>query len=184
MSVNKRGDPGPLEMPVSVLMECREVTSGRWSEEQWDVISVVAGEQVAPEQARTPVLEEPGRRQYLWTGLKIRLYKDGCESYWYNLMSDTPFLFVVCFRNESEDGEEEVNPVLVTANQDEATGHIEIDDPVYSVPMPEKVHQWVERFVVENYVPEAKRKRKRKNWTEEAEHAEAPARSAPGSKPH
>jgi len=166
-------------------MECREVTSGRWSEEQWEVLSVVAGEQVGTgEPSRMLVHEEPGRRRYLWTGLKIRLYKDGCESYWYNLMSDTPYLFVVCFREENEDGDEEVSPVIVTPNQDEATGHIEIDDPVYSVPMPENVHQWVERFVVENYVPETKRKRKRRNWTEDTEHAEAPARSAPGSKPH
>jgi hypothetical protein len=30
------------------------------------------------------------------------------------------------------------------------------------------VHQWVERFVVENYVPEEKKKRKRTQWADES----------------
>jgi hypothetical protein len=50
---------------------------------------------------------------------------------------------------------------------------METDDRVYSVPMPEQVHQQVERFVVENYVPEQKKKRKRQQWAEESENVEA-----------
>ena len=61
--------------------------------------------------------------------------------------------------------------MLVTANQDEANAHMESDDPVYSVPMPDKVLQWVERFVVTRYEPEVKRKRKRKDWVEDSEYA-------------
>ena len=157
------------EIPVTVLVECRQARSGRWVEEQWQAIAVVAGKDVTSDEFETTLVHEDAEcRRYLWSGLRLSLYKDACESYWYNLMSDEPYLYVVCFAEEDEDGEECLHPVLVTADQQEATGHMETDDQVYSVPMPEQVHQWVERFVVENYVPEQKKKRKRKQWADES----------------
>ncbi len=157
------------EIPVTVLVECRQARSGRWVEEQWQAIAVVAGKDVTSDEFETTLVHEDAEcRRYLWSGLRLLLYKDACESYWYNLMSDEPYLYVVCFAEEDEDGEECLHPVLVTADQQEATGHMETDDQVYSVPMPEQVHQWVERFVVENYVPEQKKKRKRKQWADES----------------
>jgi len=162
----------PSVFPVSVLVERRMATVGRWSEPQWEAIAVVAGEDVSDEFGRTRVHHDDTRDQYLWTGLRVELFKDGCESYWYNLMSDNPRLFVICFEDD-EEGEDnmELRPVLVTANQDEANSHMETDNPVYSVPMPDKVLQWVERFVVNNYVPQMKRKRKRTDWVDDTEYA-------------
>ena len=136
----------PSEIPVTVLVECRQARSGRWVEDQWQAIAVVAGKDVASDALESTLVHEDDQcRRYLWSGLKLSLYKDACESYWYNLMSDEPYLYVVCFADENEDGEECLNPLLVTADQQEATGHMETDDQVYSVPMPEQVRQWVER---------------------------------------
>jgi hypothetical protein len=161
----------PSVVPVTVLVECRQARSGRWVEEQWEAVAVVAGEDVLADGIKSTLVHEDDEcRRYLWSGLKVSFYKDACESYWYNLMSDSPYLYVVCFEIEGEDGAISLNPVLVTANQQEATGHMETDDRVYSVPMPEQVHQWLERFVVENYVPAQKKKRKRRQWAEESEY--------------
>ncbi len=160
------------EFPVSVLMERRLASVGQWTQPQWEAIAVVAGEDLSRSVRRTQVHHDDSRDQYLWSGLKVELFKDGCESYWYNLQSDNPRLFVVCFiEDEHDDDELELKPVFVTANQDEANAHMESDDPVYSVPMPDKVLQWVERFVITNYEPEIKRKRKRKDWVEDSEYA-------------
>jgi hypothetical protein len=157
------------EMPVTVLVECRQARSGRWVEEQWQAVAVVAGKDVAGHVFESTLVHEDDQcRRYLWSGLRLSLYKDGCESYWYNLMSEQPYLYVVCFAEEDEEGAESLQPVLVTADQQEATGHMETDDQVYAVPMPEQVHQWVERFVVENYVPEEKKKRKRTQWADQS----------------
>jgi len=145
---------------------------GPWTEPQWDAVAVIVGEDVSQVPECTQVHHDENRDQYLWTGLRVELFKDGCESYWYNLMSDNPRLFVICFEDdEGEDDEIELRPVLVTANQDEANSHMETDDQVYSVPMPDNVLQLVERFVVTYYQPEIKRKRKRENWVEESEYA-------------
>ena len=176
MTEAPQGQRMPTEIPVTVLLECRQARVGRWVEDQWQAIAVVAGEQVTTTESTTTLVHEDAEcRRYLWTGFTLALYKDACESYWYNLMSGTPFLYVICQLDESEDGEVSLIPALVSADQQEATGHMETDDQVYSVPMPEQVHQWLERFVVENYVPEQKKKRKRQQWAKDSEHVEAAA---------
>lgn len=163
-------------IPVGILLERRLARVGRWTQPQWDIAAIVGGRDVAAEERRfTLVADAQEQRQYLFSGLTLRLYKDACESYWYNLMSDAPRLFVVCFEQEEDErpldekGRAlEVLPVLVTASQDEAGAHMESDDHVYSVPMPMKIHQWLEQFVVEHYTPEQKKKRKRRNWSDPA----------------
>lgn len=174
MSDKPRDKSAATEIPVTVLVECRQASSGRWVQEQWEAVAVVAGKDVMTDESKTTLVHEDSEcRRYLWSGLRLVLFKDACESYWYNLMSGTPYLYVICYTEETDNGEESLNPVLVTADQQEASGHMETDDRVYSVPMPEQVHQWVERFVVENYVPAQKKKRKRQQWAKESEHVEA-----------
>ena len=176
--------PAANEMAVTVLVECREARSGRWVEQQWEAVAVVAGEEVGPADSKsTLVHEDDASRRFVWSGLKVTLYRDACESYWYNLMSGRPYLYVICEMIEGDDGDERLTPFMVTADQQEATGHMETDDRVYSVPMPEKVHRWAERFVLENYVPAQKKKRRRQEWTEESDSdvkaaADGPSRPA------
>ena len=174
MSETPQRHANPSEIPVTVLVECRQARVGQWVEDQWEAIAVIAGEEVVTTESTTTLIHEDAEcRRYLWTGFRLALYKDACESYWYNLMSGKPYLFVICHVDEDEDGETSLIPALVTADQQEATGHMETDDQVYSVPMPEHVHQWLERYVVENYVPAQKKKRKRQQWAKESEHVEA-----------
>ncbi len=162
-----------LRIPVSVVLERRIARVGPWSQVQWDAVAAVAGEEVVSERgAATLVHEDDECRRFLWSGLVVELFPDGCESYWYNLLSERPSLFVVCFErdeDEDEEGGTELVPAVVTASQDEANAHLESDDPVYSVPMPEKIVEWVERFVVENYEPEVRKKRRREDWSRGSE---------------
>lgn len=160
-----------LRIPVSVVLERRIARVGPWSQVQWEAVAAVAGEAVVSERgAATLVHEDEESRRYLWPGLVVELFPDGCEGYWYNLLSERPSLFVVCFeRDEEEDDEIELIPAIVTASQDEANAHLETDDPVYSVPMPDRIVESVERYVVENYEPEVKKKRKRDDWARESE---------------
>lgn len=130
----------------------------------WHLDGVIAGEGVgAVANAAISVRADAGVEQVLWPGFALQLYKDGAESYWYNLVGRTPSVFVVC----RENGDGELEPVTVTANCDEANAHVEADDVVFAAPMPPEIYRWIEQFVVTNYVPRVPRKRKRKAWTEE-----------------
>ena len=147
-------------------------TMGQWTSPQWEALAVVAGEGMLADAVAWTLVDEAadGTARYLWSGLRIALHKDACESYWYNLLSERPYLFVVCFQDEEAGtAVEELMPVLVTAGQDEANAHLESDDLVFSAPMPETIHRWLEAFVVHNYVPERKKKRKRRDWVQESE---------------
>ena len=159
------------QFPVSVLMERRLARVGQWQQYQWECIAVVAGEDVVDDTSGCTLVSDDGdRARFMFSGLEVGLFKDGCESYWYNLQSDAPYLFVICFHDEEADDEAmAVDPVFVTPSQDEANAHMESEDLVFSVPMPDKVVEWVERFVVDHYEPYVKKKRKRRDWAEESD---------------
>ncbi len=166
--------PGSAQQAVSVLVERRLSSNGRWSQYQWQCVSVLACREMAAEQGGcTLVNEDPetATSRYIWSGLNIELFKDGCESYWYNLLSEIPYLFVICFHDDMNDDDDPraLQPVLVTPNQDEANAHMESEDQVFSIPMPDHIVEWVEAYVMDHYDPVIKKKRKRRDWAKESE---------------
>lgn len=148
--------------PVSIIMQHRRIENNFWESEKWEVKAVIAGgdkNDGVPEKmiSRIGVDDE----QYIWKNYQINLFKDEVESYYFNIISDTPYVFVVC-QDQEDDGH--LIPFTVTVNYDEASSYMELDDEVFQVPMPPEIYLWVEEFVVNNYVPMKKKKRKRENW--------------------
>ena len=151
---------------VAVIMQRARVQRGPWSVQSWSAASVVAGEHIAGQRAGcTLIREDEEEAQYLWSGLALELYRDEAEAYWYNLTSESPSLFVIC--HESPDGE--LTPFRVTADRDAAAVCLESDDQVFAVPVPPEIYQSLEQFVVKHFVPQERKKRKRKNWSEAIE---------------
>ena len=139
--------------------------SSRWAADSWAVKGVVCGDQYRHRGAGKVLLRERGEaREYLFSGLMLRLYRDEAESYYHNLMASSPQLYVVA-RTEESGGR--IEPFHVTASFDEANAYLEVDDEVDSVTMPPEVAVWVERFVLDHYVPEPRKKRKRRDWRAE-----------------
>ena len=101
-----------------------------------------------------------GNAQFLYTGFTLKLHKDEVESYYFNLMGERPSIFVIC----SEDESGQLTPFLATPSYDEATAHTEVEEHVFSLPIPPEVYRWIEQFVLEHYRPTRKKKRKRANW--------------------
>lgn len=155
------------KFPVALLMERRQIQQGYWILPHWQLLGVIAGNSLAGKDlGRVAVHSENNCEQFLWTGFGLRLFKDSAESYWYNLVGKTPSLFVVC----RTDTKYELAPFIVTADYDEAASHMEADDTVFSAPMPPEIYPWLEQYVVANYQPREKKKRKRKSWLEESKY--------------
>lgn len=143
--------------PLAVLTRYVLTPDLAWSDGRWQVEGVVAGEQVdhgdgEPRQIHNEV--------WLWPGLEVSLHKDQAESYYMNLVSEKPSVFLVCTHTP----EGQLKPVLVTLSFDEAAAYEEGDQVIADAPMPAEIYQWLEAFVVAHYVPEKRRKRKRDNW--------------------
>ena len=71
---------------------------------------------------------------------------------------------MVCEQEEEDDS---LHPLLVTVSYDEMASYIEVDTPVFDLPIPPPVYEWVEGWVLENYQPQQKHKRVRKEWADE-----------------
>jgi len=151
--------------PVSIVMQHRLIENNIWQAEQWEVEAVIAGGNDTtnniPERRVSRIGSE--EEKYIWVNYQISLFVDEAESYYFNIISDTPFVFVVC---RDEEGDGELIPFNVSVNYDEAASYMELDDHVFQVPMPPEIYRWLEAFVVNNYVPVKKKKRKLENWKE------------------
>lgn len=144
---------------VSVITAHEPVANNRWITERWRVVGVVAARaETQLNGARTMIYSGADGTQYLWPGFELRLYPDESESYYRNLLGQTPSVYVTC--QVDEDGE--LIPVGTTADYAEAGARREAGDEVAAVSMPPEVYRWVEAFVVQHFKPEEpKMKRKR-----------------------
>lgn len=150
----------PDNFPVSVIMESRPSTSP-WLDLSWNAVGICSIDNgVSDESSTEKIIKQGDIEQVIYSELKLRLYADECESYYHNLMSPQPGCFIVA--RETADGRPV--PFLVTLSFDEAHAYHEGDDLVYSVPIPAELYRWAEAYVIENYLPVKRKKRKRKDW--------------------
>lgn len=151
-----------VSLPVAVVMGRRVVTGKGWQVPSWQVTGVVAGAELAAQQARgAPIRSDDGEDHFLWGGLVLELFRDAAGSYWANLTGQQPSLFVLC----QEDEQGRLVPQAVTADHDEAGSAVEVDERVFAAPIPPEIYHHIEAFVVEHHVPQEKHRRKRADWS-------------------
>lgn len=149
------------QFPVSILVDYAHTPENRWQAGRWRVSSLIAGGQGQGEAIqRTRLRGDAKDQQFLWTGFNVELHKDDAESYYFNIITDTPRVFVICTVGDDD----QLRPLIVTLSPDEAASYLESEETVESVAMPAELYRWVEQFVLEHYVPEKKKKRKRESW--------------------
>lgn len=146
-------------LPVSVILERRR-TDNPWAEFIWTAIGIAVGDRETPEPRL--IRDDGMSAAYLVGGLRVTLYVDECESYYYNLVSDSPRAYVVA--HADSDVQRPV-PFHVTMSFDEAHAYLEGEDQIYAVEVPPELYRWTEAFVIANYFPERKRKRKLRDWS-------------------
>jgi hypothetical protein len=141
-------------LSVTLRREMRERKG--WQFPAWSLA------EIAPD-ARQPGLVESNPAEaihdFCWTGLRLSLQRSNAETYWYNLTSQTPSLFVIC----REDPQYGLVPSMISIDQDESAREQESEGEIFSVPMPRWIIDALERFVMTHYRPEprgGKRRRK------------------------
>lgn len=151
--------------PVSVILEKRP-SSSQWADAYWTVIGLIVGESEADDNATNNdsgmklLHSQNDIEQYRYAGLSVTLYKDECESYYHNLMSPKPGCYVI---TDKEDSEQPI-PFKVSMSFDEAHSYQEGGKEIFAVDIPNELYLWIEAYVLDNYFPEKKRKRKLNDW--------------------
>lgn len=147
-------------VPVTVILERRRANS-EWADFTWRASGITCGEH-ANNGLSHPVRETSDLALFLVGGLDIALYEDECESYYFNLVSDTPRAYVLA---HSQGTDAPPEPFRVSMSFDEAHAYLEGDDEIFEVDVPAELYMRVESFVIANYFPEKKTKRKLRDWT-------------------
>ncbi len=151
----------PTSMPVSVIMQSQPSTSP-WVDETWTALAVTIPEP-AEQNTTQPreIYSHEESRQILYPGFHVTLYADESESYYHNLMSPQPGCFIIA---NNDNPQARPIPQKISLSFDEAHAYLEGDAEIFAVPIPPELYRWTERFVLENYCPEQRKKRKNNDW--------------------
>lgn len=126
--------------PVAVVMEWRQLHD-RWGSESWRAQAVLPDPVDAVPGIR--LLDQEGDyRQYLVSGLTIRLFRDDVEGYYVNWAAPQPRVFIMW---RLQDGR--AQPVLATVSYAEGVRFADAGEQVDGVPMPPLLHDWLGAFI-------------------------------------
>jgi len=157
---DKLAEPAPAVFSLSVVMQ-RSPASSPWQQYVWEAAGVTATHWEDDVPKAVHLVHQDGElRHYLYSGFRLQLYADECESYYHNLCSPSPRIFVLA----REDQEAVPVPFLVSLSFDEANAYQEGDELVYAVAIPPELYRWCELFVLNHFVPEKRKKRRRTEW--------------------
>lgn len=150
-----------LVFPVALVLDYQAGNTASGRVGGWRLIGAVAGQHgLSPGRVVTRMHKNDTSEQVLCAGYSLTLHRDDAESYYCNLMGEKPSLFVICREQPGERPE----PARVTASYGEAASYSEVDESVHAIAIPPEIYRWIEAYVLEYYVPEKHRKRKRDNW--------------------
>lgn len=135
----------------------KQTSKHPWGEDVWSLAGVVPG--LSPTELSK--LEVQGE-VHLWPDLALKLFSLHGDSYYHNLMSEQPKIYLVC--NHNNDSSTVPKPLLMTVDYDEAASYMETGEWVFSASLPEEQCLWLERFVLTYYQPQESKKRRRKKW--------------------
>jgi hypothetical protein len=141
-----------ITLPVAVILE-RRLTSNRWVPIKWEAIGILPD---AGEVAGSAVFADAEATHYIYGGFSLSLHRDEAENYFLNIGGTDPKVFVM-WRLEDE----VAKPYQVSVSFGEAARWMDSGENVDGVAMPPDIARWVSDYVVENYVPEVKKPRKR-----------------------
>jgi len=114
--------------PMQVRLKKESQQSGRWLNESWKIDALLPNQDGDPS----------------FSPLKLQLHRDDRTAYRFNLNSQQPHLFLLCSEDECDGA---LNPLHITASQEEAASFMDGEHTVLETPMPEAVQCWIDSYL-------------------------------------
>jgi len=147
-----------LSLSVGVIV-AREDSDNQWQDHVWRVAGVVIG--ADPQDTWREIDRGPGVVHYFAGTRELEVFRKETEAYQVNLENKVPVVYVVMRENDDFDGPP-LDLHLVTVSAYEAQDYLDTGEEIVdTVPMPEPLIAWVQRYVDRNHVEEKFVKRKR-----------------------
>ena len=145
---------------AAVVMQ-RVRIDNRWQPWRWSLADVVPHEDGFGTAARL-LFKSDDQQRWLHPGFKVELHVGDAEGYYLNVTTEQPCFWVV-WRMEEEAllaDEPMAVPHIVTVSYHDAGRWLDAQETVEQMPMPASVAQWVQAFVDQHHVLEAKRRQR------------------------
>ena len=145
---------------VAVVMR-REHIDNRWQPWRWVLADVVPHEESFGDHARL-LLKDDSEERWLHPGFVVELFLGDAEGYYLNVTTPQPCFWVVWRMEEMALLADEpiAVPQIVTLSYHDAGRWLDAQETVEQVPAHPDVVQWLQNFVTEHHVLEAKRRQR------------------------
>ena len=155
----------------------RERIDNRWQPWRWALSDVVPQQSSFGTRARL-LLKSADEERWLHPGFKVELLVTDAEGYYLNVTTEQPCFWVVWRMEEEPALADEVMavPTIVTLSYHDAGRWLDAQENVEQVPAPADVVRWLQTFVEENHVLEAKRRQRPQSFKTLQDRFGAPAR--------
>ena len=163
-------------MDVAVVMR-RERIDNVWQPWRWTLADVVPHEAGFGTQPRL-LLKDEREERWLHPAFRVELHRGDAEGYYLNVTTAQPCFWVV-WRMEEKAGlsdEPVAVPQIVTLSYHDAGRWLDAQEMVEQVPAPPAVVQWMQEFVDEHHVREAKRRQRPESFKPLVDRFGSPAR--------
>ena len=163
-------------MDVAVVMR-RERIDNVWQPWRWTLADVVPNEAGFGTQPRL-LLKDDREERWLHPAFRVELHRGDAEGYYLNMTTPHPCFWVVWRMEEqtSLDNEPIAVPQTVTLSYHDAGRWLDAQEIVEQVPAPPGVVQWMQDFVNEHFVLEAKRRQRPESFKTLVDRFGSPAR--------
>jgi len=170
-------------LDVAVVMR-RERINNPWQPWRWALADVVPHEASFGDQARL-LLKDDNEERWLHPGFKVELFLGDAEGYYLNVTTPKPCFWVV-WRMEEEAAiaqEPVAVPQIVTLSYHDAGRWLDAQENVEQVPAPLQVVEWLQDFVDQHHVLEAKRRQRPQSFKSLQDRFGNPARVSTDKRP-
>lgn len=148
-----------LSIPVGVIV-AREDADNPWQDFVWRLAGIVIGGDHDDQWRELD--REPGVVRYFAGTHDIEVFRKETEAYQVNLNNKIPVVYVVMREADDLDAPQPIDVHLVTVSAYESQDYLDSGEEIVdSVPMPEPLIAWVQRFIDRHHVDEKFVKRKR-----------------------
>ena len=167
-------------MAVAVVMR-RERISSPWQPWRWALADVVPHESSFGSEPRL-LLKDDKEERWLHPGFAVELFLGDAEGYYLNVTTAQPCFWVVWrMEEEATIADEPIAvPHIVTLSYHDAGRWLDAQETVEQVPAPADVVQWVQNFVDQHHVLEAKRRQRPQSFKTLQDRFGNPARVSTG----
>ncbi len=150
-----------LEAAVVMRRVRNDGAASRWQAWRWELAEVLTGGAEFGSQPRC-LLDDPHEQRWLYPGFTVELFKDDAEGYYLNATTPAPCWFVLWRMEEQATLADEplARPEMVSLSYHDAGRWLDAQETVEQRPLPAPVLQWLQAFVDEHLVLEAKQRRR------------------------